>query len=135
MSAFITTPAFKYQYTRLHLDLYYKKLRYHFHNQTIVYGIQCRITDMYYIGSSFDPRQRFRNHLITGHSSNAALRADILEYGLENISVYVFEIIQHPKGSTYDSRRIALRQLEQRYIDMFPREQLYNSINAQPSST
>jgi group I intron endonuclease len=135
MSTFITTPPFLYRYTRLHIDLYYKKLRYHFHKQTIIYGIHCRITDKYYIGSSFDPRQRFRNHLITGHSSNGALQLDIDEHGLENITVYVFEIVQHPKGSTYDGRRRALRQLEQHYMDMFPDEQLYNEIDAHPSSS
>jgi predicted GIY-YIG superfamily endonuclease len=50
--------------------------------KAIVYGIRCRANNRVYIGSTFDPRERFRNHLVMGFNSNLPLQVDIRRYGL-----------------------------------------------------
>ena len=61
---------------------------------------------------------------------NDALLADINQYGLNNFTVYVFTTVAIDRSLTLKERKLILRKVEQSYIDMFPSNQLYNSINA-----
>jgi len=61
---------------------------------------------------------------------NDTLLTDINKYGLNNFTVYVFTTMTINRSLTLKERKLILRKVEQSYIDMFPSNQLYNSINA-----
>ena len=44
--------------------------------------------------------------------------------------MYIFEVVNLPKGLSYDERGQYLRTIEQTYLNKFPKAQLYNSIKA-----
>ena len=131
---FIRPPLYAYYYSKLHIAYVVNKIRYHFAGKAIIYGLRCRVTNMYYIGSTFDPRERIRAHLITGHSSNLALQDAISIHGIDKFNMYIFEVVTFPKGATYHERLKHLHRVEQSYLDMFPKAQLYNSSRASADS-
>jgi hypothetical protein len=85
---------------------------------------------MTYIGSTLSSVVRFQHHLI-GNDSNIKLQAAILKYGISSFTAYVFEVVVFPEGATYNTKIAMLRVAEQRYLDMYPTSQLYNTIKAQ----
>jgi group I intron endonuclease len=89
---------------------------------------------MVYIGSTTVPKLRFHNHLVTGKNSNEALQADILKYGLGNFVAYVFEVVTLPQHLTMVQKQALLHKIEQNYLDMYPKSQLYNSKSAATKS-
>lgn len=127
---FVSLPTYTAYYMNLHLPNVITKLSYRFNKFSIVYGIRCRRTSMLYVGSTMVPKLRFHNHPVTGKPSNRALQSAIVKYGLHNFVVYVFEIVVFPKGLTSMEQKAYLRAVEQRYIDHFPKNQLYNEINS-----
>lgn len=130
MTAFKSVPKFLAYYNNLHLSSVVNALRYRFRDKVIVYAIRCRPSGMMYIGHTFNPTLRFHNHLITGVNSNPYLQTDIAERGLSKFTVYVLEVVVLPKHLSYNQRAAFMRALEQRYIDRYPQEQLYNIVNA-----
>ena len=51
-------------------------------------------------------------------------------HGLSKFTVHIFEIIEFLSTAKYADRKATLLQAEQRYLDLFPIVQKYNSINA-----
>ena len=88
------------------------------------------VTDKMYIGSTLSPALRFYHHLVTAESSNDALQSAIQADGLEHFTLFIMEVVEFPKGLSYNDKVRHLRAVEQRYIDKYPREQLYNSMNS-----
>ena len=127
----------------LHLDdpQQVARLRNRFKGLGIVYGICNQVNQMIYIGSSMNPSLRFLIHLCpkevttpdTVERSNSNLQEAITKYGLGKFKVLVFEIVDLPVDSTYMQKQELLRIAEQRYIDHFPKVQLYNKINSRTS--
>ena len=117
-------------FTNLHLERTIKNLQYIYRKDAIVYAFRCNINSMVYVGSTLIPGRRFHNHLVTGDNSNFALQQAITQHGVNNFTAYIFEIVVFPAGLTLDEKKAFLRSVEQKYIDMFPKAQLYNSINA-----
>ena len=130
MTSFKSVPTFVAYYNNLHLSSVVNALRYRFQDKAIVYAIRCRPSGMMYIGHTFNPTLRFHNHLITGVKSNPYLQTDIAKRGLSKFTVYILEVTVFPKHLSYNQRTVFMRTLEQQYIDRYPREQLYNIINA-----
>lgn len=120
-------------HTSLHVRKNVDKLRYKYDHMAIIYGIVCNITQMIYIGSSWDPVRRFNKHFIKKDPSrmNPYLLADIDKYGLENFTVYVFTKVVINRNDTLKVRKATLRKVEQSYMDMYPTELMYNSIKAE----
>jgi len=120
----------------MHKDLHIRKnidkLRYKYDHMPIIYGIVCDSVNMIYLGSSWDPVRRFNKHLIKMDAArmNAALLADIQQYGLESFTVYVFCKVVIPRSLPLKERKALLLEAEQSYIDILPWDQTYNSINA-----
>lgn len=81
---------------------------------------------MLYIGSTLIPSLRFHNHLSTGINSNANLQAAIKVHGVSNLTVYILVVVEFPSNLTTDaSKKQYLRQIEQKYMDKYPKAQLY----------
>jgi hypothetical protein len=90
----------------------------------LVYAIKCEVNGMIYIGSTLIPGWQFDNHLVSGKYSNPALQADLQQYGLDNFTVYVLELIKiHTDLSIKDKTNI-LQKVEQKHINKFPKKQL-----------
>jgi len=112
-----------------------------FMGQGIVYGICNQVNQMIYIGSSLNPSLRFQMHLTPKSqlspnqrdNSNTHLQMAISKYGLGRFKVLVFEVVDLPVDNTYMEKQERLRIAEQRYIDHFPKVQLYNKINSRAS--
>jgi hypothetical protein len=79
---------------------------------------------MIYIGSTFTPRARFNNHLVTGKYSNGALQSALIKHGKENFTAYVFEVVHFPGELPFNERKSYLLNLEQQYISQLPKAQL-----------
>jgi hypothetical protein len=107
-----------------------RKLQIRFDGQAIVYGLRCQVDNMIYIGSSLNPGLRFHKHLISNTRSNAALQAAIQEHGLGMFTAQIFEQVDLSMYETYYDKKSYLLECEQRIMNMIPREQLYNSIDA-----
>ena len=107
-----------------------KSLMFGYKGKALIYGVHCRPAGKLYIGSTFSPTLRFHKHFVTGYRSNEFLQNDINQYGLESITVHIFEIANFESNSTYSSKRHTLRKLEQSYINQVPPKRLYNKIKA-----
>jgi len=120
-------------HTSLHVRKNIDKLRYKYDHMAIIYGIVCNITQMIYIGSSWDPVRRFNKHFIKKDPSqmNPYLLADIDKHGLDNFTVYIFTKVVINRSDTLKDRKATLRKVEQSYMDMYPTEFMYNSIKAE----
>lgn len=105
-------------------------LMYALKGKPLVYGIRNLTNNMIYVGSTLVPHDRFYQHLITGEKSNPRLQSAIDTHTLAKFTVLVFEFVDCPKSNDQQANTLLLRQVEQRYIDMFPKNQLYNDINA-----
>jgi hypothetical protein len=126
LSPLVIPEQFAY-YRNLHWPKTIDNMRYRFRGKAIIYGIRCRVTNMIYIGSTFTPVDRFRQHLVTGHSSNQALQDAIAKYSLAVFNVYIFKVVVFPKGLTSKERELHLFAIEQSYINQFPKDRLYNA--------
>lgn len=67
----------------------------------MVYAIKCEVNGMIYIGSTLIHGRRFDNHLVSGKYSNPALQPDLQQYGLDNFTVYVLELVKFPADLKY----------------------------------
>lgn len=123
---FVALPTYVAYYMHLDRPNIISKLRYRFKDYSIVYGIRLQTTGQLYIGSTNMPQVRFQNHLVTGDMSNAALQAAITKYGLSRFVAYVFEVVEYRSGLS----KLEQRGVEQRYINLFPKAQLFNTINS-----
>ena len=130
MNKFTFIPRFVTYYMNLHIPRTITNIQYRYQSSIIVYAIRCQVTNMVYVGSSFTPARRVHNHLITGKYSNAALQAAIAKHGLSKFTFYALEEVKIPSGLSQSDRKAHLLAAEQHYINMFPKAQLYNSINS-----
>jgi len=128
---YITQPTYYAYYINLHLKGVIDKLRFRFRNTPIIYGIRCSTNNKVYIGSTLQAQSRFNKHLIkTKDGSNLALQNDIVKYGLDKFTVYIYEIVDIPSNLTQAQKTLHLRSVEQRYINMVVKTKLYNGINS-----
>lgn len=102
-------------------------MRYLYSFTPLIYGIICSETNRIYIGSTWDSVRRFRQHLVTGHTSNLALQEDIKEHGLKSITVFIFTNVDFPESLSKAERKALLEKVEQEYKDMFPLDVQYRS--------
>jgi group I intron endonuclease len=124
----------------LHLDdpQQIARLQHRFHGLGIVYGICNLVNQMIYIGTTMNPGLRFHKHFLskevenadTRERSNSHLQEAISKYGLSRFKVLVFEVVPFPADSTYSDKQKLLRDAEQRYMDHFPKVQMYNKYRA-----
>lgn len=121
----IDTLQFVSKYTDLHLERVRDDARYKYKFKPIIYALICSATAKVYIGSTWDSVRRFRQHLVTGHTSNLEMQEHIKEHGLESFSLIVLDIVKFPSSTTKDERRVLLRKKEQEYKDKFPLEIQY----------
>ena len=91
----------------------------------IIYGVYNNLTKRIYIGSTRDSVTRVYEHLVSHGNSNRHLQRSISRYGLECFSFIVFELFYYPVENGVSDMK-AIFVLEQRYIDMFNPNQLYN---------
>lgn len=112
-------------HTSLHLQRVRDNIRYKYTYTPLIYCIVCNVTNKLYVGSTWDSVRRFRQHLVTGHTSNEGLQADIKEHGLENFTLFVLTIVQFPEGLTKDERRTHLHKIEQEHKDLFLKDSQY----------
>jgi len=131
---YITQPKYHSYYINLHLKGAIDNLRYRFKDTPIVYGIRCSINNKIDIGSTLKPQDRFNKHLISAIGSNLALQDDIVKYGLDKFTVYIYEIVDIPSTFTRANKAMHLRLVEQRYINMVVKTKLYNAINSSNKS-
>lgn len=61
---------------------------------------------------------------------NTALLAEINKHGLQHFTVYVLTTVSINRSLTLKERKAILLATEQSYINMFPKSQMYNGINA-----
>jgi group I intron endonuclease len=94
----------------------------------IVYGIYNNITNQIYIGSSIEPSTRVYNHLISSKDSNVHLQSSIKAYGLPSFTFVVFSVLELSNNLTKLEKKDMIIPLEQKYLDMFPKSQLYNFL-------
>ncbi len=83
---------------------------------------------MVYVGSTLTPTRRLHNYLVTGLYSNTNLQQAIHHPGLSQFTLYIFETVQFPNKMTSQNKMILLHQVEQNWINKFPKNQLYNFI-------
>lgn len=112
-------------HTSLHVQRVLDRVRYQYNFVPLIYCIVCNVTNKVYVGSTWDPVRRFRQHLITGHTSNDGLQADIKEHGLDNFTLFVLTTVKFPEGLSKDDRRAHLHMIEQEHKNMFPNEAQY----------
>ena len=85
---------------------------------------------MIYIGHTFVPQDRFLQHLVLHVHTNTNLQEAIAKHTLSKFTAIIFEVVVFPEGADYFARRDHIRSIGQRYIDMFPKAQLYNTIDS-----
>ena len=84
---------------------------------------------MIYVGSTKDPKERFKQHLSVGNDSNVELQAAIDKYGLGKFTVHIFMVVEFPESMPELVRKVELLKLERYYHVMFPAGQLYNKAS------
>lgn len=93
-----------------------------------VYEIINKISGKKYIGSSVDIYKRFREHFYHAPSkTNAELRNDMVELGIENFSLSIVEVFTRYCSESSESFIVRLQMVEQDYIDAHDPDVLYNS--------
>ena len=113
----------------MHLDQarVLKMVRYTYKGKAVIYILRDTVTGMLYIGSTLSPSLRFYHHLIVGgDTSNLNLQQAIGVDGIENFTLYIMEIVKIPSRLSYQEKLDYLHIIEQKYLDKYPREQLYN---------
>jgi len=99
-----------------------------YNKKGIVYGIVNNINNKIYIGSTANSKSRFYNHLVIPKRSNKHLQGAINLIGLSNFSLHIFTVIELPDSLSQKEKKNIILPLEQTYIDMFPKSQLYNFL-------
>lgn len=117
-------------FTNLHVPRHFQNLQYELRGKALVYAIRCQITNMVYVGSSLTPARRLHNHLITGKYSSDVLQNALKSYGLSCFTVYVLEVVTFPNHYSIRNKLIHLHKVEQRHINKFPKDQLYNLVSS-----
>ena len=89
-----------------------------------IYCIVNKINNKRYIGSSINLKSRLAVHKT--NSSNFMLRNDLNKLGLDNFEFFIYEYY-------YGNSATELLNIEQRYLDYFPKDKLYNVKNKSTS--
>lgn len=90
----------------------------------VIYGIVNEVTKQIYIGSTRVPEKRVYEHLVSGINSNLYLQNSIAYYGIVSFQFLILQVIYEPLiGMSLEETLIAA---EQRFIDLFPADQLFN---------
>ena len=97
-------------------------------DKMIVYGVYNNITNQIYIGSSIEPSTRIYNHFISSRDSNVYLQSSIKTYGLSSFTFVVFSVLELSNNLTKLEKKDMIIPLEQKYLDMFLKSQLYNFL-------
>lgn len=107
-----------------------ERLQYRVRGKAIVYALRCQVTNMIYVGSSMNPGRRFYLHVVAGMRSNANLQAAIAQHGISKFTAYILEDVQFPEGMGYQDRKAYILTVEQKHMDVFNKDQLYNTIRS-----
>lgn len=128
----LTIPSFITQHTGLGNRKNVDKMRYLYRKATIIYGIVCNTTNEIYVGSTWDSVRRFNKHLLSTDISrkNKELQDAIDEHSIDRFIAYIFTKVAIDRTLTKEQKKLILRSVEQKYIDMFPKNQVFNSINS-----
>jgi group I intron endonuclease len=94
----------------------------------IIYGIENQLNNQIYIGSTTNWDKRIGNHLSYHKQSNFKLQNSIKEYGRSNFTLHIFIIVELATDLTINKKQKLLFPLEQDYIDLFPKNQLFNIL-------
>src|SRR3977135_3542187 len=108
-------------------------IRNSYNQKGIVYGIINNLNNKTYIGSTTDFKNRIYNHLIRPKRSNKHLQSAIKLIGLANFTLYIFTVIELSSSLSQKEKKELILPLEQKYIDMFPKSQLYNFLSLSSS--
>jgi predicted GIY-YIG superfamily endonuclease len=125
-------PCFLTQHTGLGSRKNIDKMRYLYSNAAIIYGIVCETSNEIYVGSTWDSVRRYNKHFLSKDISrkNKELQAAINKYGIENFTAYIFTKVTIDRSLTKEQKKLILRSVEQQYIDMFPKNQVFNPIRS-----
>lgn len=99
-----------------------------YNKKGIVYGIVNNLNNKVYIGSTIDSKNRFYTHFIRPLRSNKHLQSAINLIGLVNFTLHVFTVVELSESLSKKDKKDMILSLEQKYIDIFPKSQLYNFL-------
>lgn len=124
---FIALPNFVQQFNDLSNREVVDFIRYAYQTSVygIVYGVYNVFTKQIYIGSTIVPAKRVYEHLVSGNNSNKYLQNSINKYGIDTFQFIIFEVVYSSVIGVLSKGDF--RAVEQHYIDLFPKEQLFNS--------
>ena len=106
-----------------------KTIKNKFKGKALIYGIQNNLNNKIYIGSTTNAYLRFHSHfIVAGRTSNIHLQRAIKLRGLNNFTLYIITVLELPENMAKAAKRDLILTLEQKYIDFFPKEQLYNLL-------
>lgn len=129
-TGFISIPPFLFSHKNLNIPNEILAIRRKYRNKLVVYGIYNNLTHKIYIGSTMNPFFRFRDHFVRLECSNVLLQNSIKKYGLSNFTLYIFSLIDVEISQSL-SKKEKLNitfPIEQKYIEIFPKAQLYNLL-------
>lgn len=125
---------YDYWHFYLHIGLERKIsiIRYRYKGKAIIYIIRNTVTGMLYVGSTLSASLRFYHHFIARDvsKSNANLQHAIATDGIEAFNLYIMQEVVFPSGLDYNDKLNFLHGVEQRYMDKYPKDQLYNKVNS-----
>nr|QKS32170.1 GIY-YIG endonuclease [Sphaerobolus stellatus] len=100
-----------------------------YNKKGIVYGIENNIDHKFYIGSTSNANSRFYTHFLRPVRSNEHLQNAIRLIGLSNFTLHIFSVIELSDSLSRKEKIELISPLEQKYIDLFPKGQLYNFLS------
>jgi group I intron endonuclease len=103
-------------------------IRNSYNKKGIIYGIVTNLNNKIYVGSTTDTNNRFYTHFIKPKRSNKHLQSSIKLIGLSNFTLHIFTVIELSDSLSPKEKRDIILPLEQKYLDMFPKSQLYNFL-------
>jgi group I intron endonuclease len=129
VTEFISIPSSIKSFSNLDKIDTISQIRNSFKSNSVVYGIANNLNSKIYIGSTTNSDKRFFYHFIKGgRSSNKYLQNAIKLIGLSNFTLYIFSVTEFSETMSKKDKRNMILSLEQKYIDMFPKSQLYNFL-------
>lgn len=105
-------------------------IRQKYKDKGVIYGIQNKIDHKLYVGSTTNSFDRFKDHLLRKKSkhSNIKLRRAIAKYKLSNFRLIIFSVTEFQDNLNANQKKHIILPLEQKYIDMFNKTQIYNIL-------
>lgn len=93
-------------------------------NQAGIYGFWHPQTQKIYVGSAKNLKQRLLSHFKYSYTSNCRLQNALQKHGFDSFYVVIFEYLGN--SQTVTKKQLITR--EQEFLDLFPRDMLYNFL-------